>query len=415
MTNTISNILRGMSSNSFEELNVLDQVTVLRSVSVDDQRYAIRVLDPDDRADLLQALEPAERERLLSLLDASSRAEVIALLAYSEDVAGGLMNPRFIRVRPHMNVQEAILYVRKQIGANAGATSYVYVLDHAQKLLGVLSMKELLVAGSMRQVSDVMHREVVTITDDARQEEVANVFASRRLVAIPVVDASGHMKGVVTADDVVNVVRHEATEDIQKMGGSESLNIPYATAPLLTMIKKRAGWLVTLFLGEMLTASAMSHYEDEIAKAVVLALFVPLIISSGGNAGSQASTLVIRAMALGELKLRDWFKVMRRELATGLALGCILGMVGLVRIVLWQAAFHTYGDHFVLVALTVAISLVGVVLWGSVAGSLLPFVLRRCGFDPASASTPFVATLVDVTGLVIYFSVASVLLMGKIL
>ena len=217
------------------------------------------------------------------------------------------------------------------------------------------------------------------------------------------------------ADDVVNVVRSEATSDMQKMGGSEALDTPYLTAKLPTMIRKRGGWLVMLFIGELLTASAMAHFEDQIAKAVVLALFVPLIISSGGNAGSQASTLVIRAMALGEVKLRDWFRVMKRELVTGLSLGLILGTLGFVRVVAWEQMFHIYGVHYLLIGLTVAVSLVGVVLWGSVTGSVLPFLLRRLGFDPASASTPFVATLVDVTGLVIYFSVASAVLMGKLL
>lgn len=337
-----------------------------------------------------------------------------AFLAYAEDVAGGLMNPRYYRVRPQMNAQEAIMYVRRQIRTNPGNAPYVYVLANDQKLLGVLSLKELLVADASRIVSNIMSTPVVSLQEDAKQDEVANLFGAHGFGAIPVIDADGVMKGVVTADDVVHVVRDEATEDIQKLGGSQALDVPYLAGRLTTMIKKRAGWLVMLFLGEMLTASAMTHFQDEIAKAVVLALFVPLIISSGGNAGSQATTLVIRAMALGEVTLRDWWKVMRRELAVGLALGLILGLVGLIRIVLWQQLFGTYGAQFFLIGLTVGVSLVGVVLWGSITGSLLPFVLRRLGFDPASASTPFVATLVDVTGLVIYFTVASVVLAGRI-
>ncbi len=416
MTTTEAILLRQMNvaGTPFEELAVAEQVELIGTLAPEAQKLAIRVLDPDDAADLLQSVDAALREKLLAMLDASARAEVTALLAYAEDVAGGLMNPRFIRVRPHMNAQEAIMYVRRQVAANPATSSYVYVLSAQQKLMGVISMKELLMLNAAGDISQIMRKELVTVRENCAQDEVANVFAKNHLVAIPVLDAQGQMKGVVTADDMVNVVRSEATEDIQKMGGSEALNMPYLTARLGTMIKKRAGWLVMLFIGEMLTASAMSHYENEIAKAVVLALFVPLIISSGGNAGSQASTLVIRAMALGELRLRDWFKVMRRELVTGLALGLILAAIGFVRIIAWQQIFGVYGAHYVLVALTVAISLVGVVLWGSIAGSILPFLLRRLGFDPASASTPFVATLVDVTGLVIYFSVASVVLMGRV-
>lgn len=417
MTTTESILLRPIlaAGTPFEELSVREQVDLIGTLSAHAQRLAIRVLDPDDAADLLQSVDAALRDQLLALLDASSRAEVTALLAYAEDVAGGLMNPRFIRVRPHMNASEAILYVRKQVAANPATSSYVYVLSSLQTLMGVISMKELLLLDASRQIEDVMRKDVVTLPENCAQDEVANVFARNHLIAVPVLDGQGRMKGVVTADDVVNVVRSEATEDMQKMGGSEALHSPYLSLSLPNMIRKRGGWLVMLFIGELLTASAMSHYEDAIAKAVILALFVPLIISSGGNAGSQASTLVIRAMALGEVKLRDWFKVMRRELVTGFCLGLMLGTLGLVRVVAWEHMFHIYGAHYMLIALTVAVSLVGVVLWGTVTGSVLPFLLRRLGFDPASASTPFVATLVDVTGLVIYFSVASVVLMGTVL
>ena len=400
---------------TFSVRAVDEQVEMIRALSADRKRLAIRVLDPDDAADLLQRLDESEREELLSFLDVSARAEVRALLAYSEDVAGGLMNPRYVRVRPFMRVAEAIRYVRKQMGDNVATASYLYVLDCSQKLLGVVSMKELAVAPEGKRIQDIMRREIVSVLDGEDQESVANTFARSGLIAVPVVDKAGRMKGVVTADDIVNVVRDEATRDIQKLGGTAALSTPYLTARLGTMIQKRAGWLVTLFIGELLTASAMAHFENAIAKAVILALFVPLIISSGGNSGSQASTLVIRAMALGEVKLGDWFRVMRRELVTGLALGLILGLMGFVRVIAWQEIFGLYGQHFVFVALTVGISLIGVVLWGSLVGSLLPFILRRLGFDPASACAPFVATIVDVTGLVIYFSVASTLLIGRIL
>jgi magnesium transporter len=244
---------------------------------------------------------------------------------------------------------------------------------------------------------------------------VGQLLARHDLVALPVVDAERRMKGIVTFDDIVDVVEEEATEDIQKIGGSEALDGPYMQVGLAQMIKKRAGWLAALFLGEMLTATAMSHYEQEISRAVVLAVFIPLIISSGGNSGSQATSIIIRALALSEVRLRDWLRVARRELVAGLSLGAILGSIGFIRILVWQGLFHSYGDHYLLVALTVAFSLVGVVLWGTLAGSSLPFLLRRLGFDPASASAPFVATLVDVTGLVIYFSVASLVLGGSLL
>jgi magnesium transporter len=234
-------------------------------------------------------------------------------------------------------------------------------------------------------------------------------------MAIPVIDAEGRMKGIVTVDDIVDVVEEEATEDIQKLGGMEALDTPYMQTSMAALVKKRAGWLSALFLGEMLTASAMGHYEDEIARAVVLALFVPLIISSGGNSGSQATTLIIRAMALGEVTIKDWWSIVRRELTAGLSLGLILATIGMIRILVWQAIFHTYGEHYIEVAVTVAASLVGIVAWGTLAGAMLPFVIRRLGFDPASASAPFVATLVDVSGLVIYFNVAQVVLQGSLL
>ena len=253
------------------------------------------------------------------------------------------------------------------------------------------------------------------MSDRLDQEAVSHLFAQSHLVAIPVIDDAGRMKGIVTVDDVVDVVQEEATEDAQKAAGVEPLEAPYLEVGMRRMIRKRVGWLSVLFLSEMLTASAMGFFEKEIARAVVLALFVPLIISSGGNSGSQASTLVIRAMALGEVRLRDWWRVVRREIIAGLALGLVLSAIGFLRIVAWEALFHTYGPHYIQIALTVAASLVGVVLWGTLSGSMLPFMLRRLGFDPASASAPFVATLVDVSGLVIYFTCAALILRGTLL
>lgn len=392
-----------------------DQVELLHAVPQEEQRSWARLLAPDDAADLLQEAEPEERERLLGLLDDQTRREVRALLAYAEDDAGGLMSPRYARLRPDMTVDEAIVYLRRQARERLETIYYVYVLDDLQRLLGVVSFRELFAAPSGRPVREVMHADPVTVPEDQDQEAVSRVFRETGLMALPVVDGEHRLKGIVTLDDIVDVVEEEATEDIQKFGGVEVLSAPYFEVGFGEMIRKRAGWLAALFLGEMLTATAMARFEDEIARAVVLALFVPLIISSGGNSGSQASTLVIRAMALGEVRLRDWWRVMRRELASGLVLGSVLGSIGFARIVLWQSVRPIYGEHYLLLAATVFCSLVGVVTFGTLAGSLLPFVLRALKLDPASASAPFVATLVDVTGLVIYFSTAMAILSGTLL
>jgi len=355
---------------------------------------------------------------LLALLDESTRREVTALLAYDEDNAGGLMNPRYLRVRPDVTVDEAIAYLRRHMQERARTVYYAYVLDAEQRLLGVVSYRQLFTAPSGTRVRDVMRTNPITIPEQMNQEAVSRQFIHNHLAALPVVDAQGRMKGIVTVDDVVDVVQEMATEDMQKVGGvggAAALDGPFLQIATRRMIEKRVGWLSALFLGEMLTASAMGHFEKEIARAVVLALFVPLIISSGGNSGSQATTLVIRAMALGQVRLRDWWRVIRREFSTGLGLGLVLAAIGFIRIVVWESIFHTYGAHYLGVAATVATSLVGVVLWGSIAGSMLPFILRRLGLDPASASAPFVATLVDVSGLMIYFSVAALLLKGTLL
>lgn len=406
---------RAAANDFFLGLTSFEQAALLEEMPPGERRLWLRLLAPDDTADLLQEVPVEERPKFLSLLDEGARREVSALMAYAEDAAGGLMSPRFARLRPDMTVDEAIRYLRRQAQEHLETIYYAYVLDAEQHLLGVLSFRDLFSSPGDRQVAEVMHRHVISVTDDMDQEAVARVVAHHDLNAVPVLDAAGQMKGIVTIDDVVDVVQQEATEDIQKLGGMEALDTPYLETGLLAMVKKRAGWLSALFLGEMLTATAMTHFETEIAKAVVLALFVPLIISSGGNSGSQATTLVIRAMALGEVRLRDWWRVVQREFAAGLQLGIILATIGLARILSWQALFHTYGEHYLVVALTVAFSLVGVVLWGTLAGAMLPFVIRRLGFDPASASAPFVATLVDVSGLIIYFSVAQIVMSGSLL
>jgi magnesium transporter len=398
----------------FLRLSPAAQASLLEYLQQGERRLWVRLLAPDDAADVIQRLPAAERETFLGLLDEQTRREVVALMAYAEDAAGGLMSPRFARLRADMTVDEAIRYLRRQSQARLETIYYAYVLDPGQRLRGVVSFRDLFAAPDDHPIAAVMRTDVVAVSDTLDQEAVARVIAERGFHAVPVVDADGRMKGIVTVDDIVGVVQREATEDIHKLGGMEALGMPYMQTSLAAMVKKRAGWLSALFLGEMLTASAMSHYETEIARAVVLALFVPLIISSGGNSGSQATTLIIRAMALGEVSIRDWWRVVHRELAAGLALGVILAVIGLVRILVWQGLLHSYGDQYPGVAATVAVSLVGVVTWGTLVGSMLPFVIRRLGFDPASASAPFVATLVDVTGLMIYFNVAQVMLRGAV-
>jgi len=392
-----------------------DQAEIILQMSPGDRRSWMRLLPPDDAADVIQESPEEEREGLLAVLDEPTRKEVAALLAYKEDEAGGLMNPRYARLRPDMSVDEAITYLRRQARERLETIYYVYVLDTEQRLLGVITFRELFAAAPDKTVRDIMHTDVVTAHESMDQEALSRLFAEHNFLAIPVLDDERHVKGIVTVDDIVDVVQEEATEDIQKFGGMEALDAPYLEAGFWSMVRKRAGWLSALFIGEMLTATAMGRFEGEIARAVVLALFVPLIISSGGNSGSQASTLVVRALALGQLRLRDWWRVVRRELSAGLALGTVLAAIGFGRILLWQGLFSTYGEHYLLVALTVATSLVGVVTWGTLAGSMLPLLLRRLGFDPASASAPFVATLVDVTGLCIYFTVALMILRGTLL
>ncbi len=380
-----------------------------------ERRAWLRLLPPDDAADLIQHVPASEQSDLLALLDDVTRREVTALLAYAQDAAGGLMNPRYARLRPEMTVDEAIGYLKRQARTNIELLSYLYVIDAEQRLLGVVSFRELFVAQPERTVRDVMRTELVTVRDDQDQEEVSRVLAQHDLIALPVLDRDGRMKGIITVDDVVDVVQEEATEDIQKLGGMEAMDEPYLEIAFGRMLRRRAGWLSALFIGELLTASAMAYFEDELARALVLSLFVPLIISSGGNSGSQASTLVVRAMSLGEVRLSDWYRVVQRELGAGLALGGLLGALGFLRIVLWQSIWPVYGEHWALVATTVGVSLLGVVMFGTLTGSLLPFLFRRLGVDPASASAPFVATLVDVSGLVIYFGAASVILSGSLL
>jgi len=407
---------RAEAEDFFLDLSARDEYELIHTMPATQRRSWMRLLPPDDAADVLQeAADPAEREELLALIDDQTRTEVQALLAYAEDDAGGLMTPSYARVRPDVSVDEAIAYLRRQGRDRLEHVNYVYVLDTDQKLAGVISIRDLFTAPAERTVREIMTSDVIVAREDMDQEALGRLFAQHDLQAIPVVDAGGRMKGIVTVDDIVDVLQEEATEDIQKIGGTEALDAPYLEVSIPRMVQKRVVWLAALFLSEMLTTTAMGRFEAEISRAVVLAVFIPLIISSGGNSGSQASTLVIRAMALGEVKLRDWWRVVRRELASGLLMGAVLGGIGFSRVVLWHFLFKSYGAHFFVVALTIGAAVIGVVTWGTLSGSMLPFVLRRAGLDPASASAPFVATLVDVTGIVIYFSIASVILRGTLL
>jgi magnesium transporter len=399
----------------FLNFGPIEQIELIVDLPPVEKRSWVRLLALDDAADFIQHLEPEMRPEILALLDEVSRQEVMGLLAYAEDEAGGVMNPRYIRLRPDMSVEEAIRYLRAQARTRIETIYYTYVLDYAQKLVGIVSFRELLLSPPDKHVREIMKTDLVTVHEEMDREAVSDIFSSHNFMALPVVGEDGLMKGIVTYDDIVDVVQKEATEDIQKLGGMEALDMPYLKTTFWEMIKKRAGWLTVLFLGEMFTATAMARYEHAIAQAVVLSLFIPLIISSGGNSGSQASTLIIRSLALRELRLRDWWRVLFREISAGLVLGAVLGTIGLFRIFAWQMWSPIYGEHFGLVALTVALSVLGVVMWGTLAGAMLPFLLRRVGLDPASASAPMVATIVDVTGLVIYFSVASLVLSGTLL
>ncbi len=413
----------GDAEEIFLELSAFDRATIIQGLPTAEQRWWIRALPPDDVADVIQEMREEDRSRVLGLLDDTARREINVLLAYSEDEAGGLMNPRYARLRPDMSVDEAISYLRRQTRERVESIYYAYVLDQQAHLLGVVSFRQLMMARGDAFVRDVMETDVVRVSEEMDQEALSRLFAQHNFLSLPVVDAEGRMKGIVTADDIVDVVREEATEDIQKIGGTAALEAPYLQVRLLEMLKKRGGWLILLFVGEMATTSAMGYFGNEIEKAAILAFFIPLIISSGGNCGSQASTLVIRAIALGEVRLRDWWRVFARELAVGTSLGLLLGLVGFLRIAMWQKLFHNaddhsvgfYGPHWFLLGATVAFSVLGVALWGTLSGALLPFALKRFGLDPATASAPLVATLVDVTGLVIYFSTAALLLRGTLL
>jgi magnesium transporter len=398
----------------FEYLSQDAMEGLLKAMAQEDIAALLNNMAPDDRTQFLEELPATATRQLLSLLTPAERAVASTLLGYPERSVGRLMTPHYVAVREHWSVQEVLDYVRNH-GQDSETLNVIYVVDEQGLLIDDIRIRELLLAPLDKRMVELMDRRFVTLTATDDQDAAVGVFRQYDRSALPVTDTAGMLIGIVTIDDVLDVAEATATREIQRIGGSEALDEPYMETSFWQMVQKRAGWLTVLFVGEMLTATAMGAFEAEIARAVTLALFVPLIISSGGNSGSQASTLVIRALALGEVQVSDWWRVMKRELLAGLVLGGILGSIGFLRIAVWSAFSTVYGEHWLLVAITVSISLVGVVLWGTLSGSLLPFLLRRIGFDPAASSAPFVATLVDVTGLVIYFSVALVVLKGTLL
>jgi magnesium transporter len=403
-----------LAADTFAYLDLDAQQAVLNSLSEDEARFILNEMAPDDRTALLSELPADQAERLIQLLNPEQRAVARALLDYGENTVGRLMTPDYVVVRREWTMRHVLDHIRAH-GRDSETLNVIYIVDDAHKLVDDLRIREILLAPLHVHVSDLMDSKCVCLSATDDKKKAVEVFAKYDRTALPVVDTHGRLAGIVTLDDVLDVAEREATREIQQFGGLEALDEPYMITSLPAMVRKRASWLVVLFVGEMLTATAMAFFEHQIARAVVLALFVPLIISSGGNSGSQAATLIIRSLALGEVGLKDWWRVMRREILVGILLGTILGSIGFIRIAAWNAVSNVYGPHWVLVGLTVAFSLVGVVVWGTLTGSMLPFLLRRIGFDPATSSAPFVATLVDVTGLIIYFSVAIILLHGTLL
>jgi magnesium transporter len=377
----------------------------------------IEAMSADQQADLFREVTPAKRATLLERLSPETRTSLTSLLVHDAHTAGGIMTTEFVSVPASFTVAQTLELIR-HVGHGKETVYAIYVLDEETgALVYTVSLRALMFAAPTalaREVGDL--RAPLSVRPQTDREDVARMISKYNLLAVPVVDDQKRVLGIVTVDDVIDAIVREQTEDVQKFGGMEALDAPYMEISFFDMVKKRAGWLMALFLSEMLTATAMQHYEHEIEKAVVLSMFIPLIMSSGGNSGSQATSLIIRAIALREVKLSDFWKIAARELPTGLVLGVILGIIGIIRILIWQhVGLYDYGPHFAKIAFTIGGALVGVVTFGSLAGSMLPFLLKRLGFDPASASAPFVATLVDVTGLVIYFSVATAILSGTLL
>lgn len=403
-----------LAAEVFEYLPVESQEALIHALGNEQAAGILDAMSPDDRTALLEELPTAVCARLVELLSPTERSVALRLLDFPENSIGRMMTSEYLTLRADWTMGEVLDHIRRH-GRDRETLNVLYVVNSAGKLINEVRIREILLSSLETRVKDLREDALISLNAADDQEMAVAAFRKYDRTVLPVVDGYGGLVGIVTVDDILDVAEEEATEDIQKLGGMEQLDEPYMDISLARLVKKRATWLIVLFVGEMLTATAMGHFEDEISKAVILAVFVPLIISSGGNSGSQAATLIIRAMAIGEVGLDDWWRVMRREIFSGLVLGLILATIGVLRIAVWSAFSDMYGPHWLLVAITVGISLMGVVLWGTLSGSMLPFLLKRAGLDPATSSAPFVATLVDVTGLIIYFAVAGVVLHGTLL
>lgn len=398
----------------FKILDLSTQKDIIQELPPYKTAELLNELPADDRTSFLEELPSEVVKELIRLLDPEERRVTLSLLGYPEGSVGRMMTPDYIAVQVDWTVQEVLEHIR-EVGKESETIDVIYVVTDKGEFVDDMRIREILLASPEKQVGELIDYRFIALHVNDDQEEANQVFKMNNRVALPVIDDKNILLGIVTIDDILWVANEEFSEDMQKMGGTEALDEPYLEIPILKLFKKRVVWLVVLFLGEMLTATVMQYFEGQIQKAVVLALFIPLIISSGGNSGSQASTLIIQAMAVGEITLVDWWRVLRREIISGLLLGVMLGLIGFFRVVFWNSVFHTYGDHGILVAFTVGVSLIGVVLWGTISGSMLPIILKKLGADPATSSAPFVATLVDVTGLVIYFSAALIFLHGILL
>ena len=416
-----------------DEFNILFRLVGKRKADVfsyfpvERQKELIRETEPAQLSLLVSQMQPDDRARLISVLPRETSNIILARLppseikgslvslSYPDDTAGRHMTPDYVAIDPDMTAGEALAHIR-QVGRKKETLNVVYIVDKDGRLVEDVTLGNLVLADPEARVLDIVEPGFVDLRDTTPQGKILEAFRKYDRVALPVTDVSGHMLGIITVDDVMDVAEDEMTEDMQKIGGMDALDAAYSQTGLWQMVRKRGVWLAVLFVGELFTASAMAHYEQELARALVLTLFIPLIISSGGNSGSQAASLLIRALALKDVALADWWRVMRRELAAGLALGTVLGLLGFVRVSLWQwLGVVSYGEHSFLIAMAIGLSLVGVVTFGTLVGALLPFLLQRLGLDPATSSAPFVATLVDVTGLVIYFQVAALILRGTLL
>ncbi|MDB5086141.1 MAG: magnesium transporter [Mucilaginibacter sp.] len=395
--------------NVFRILDFPTQERIIKKISGQRVAGLINELPPDDRTALFSELHGDAVQKLIQHLSPGDRKEALQLLGYEEDSIGRLMTPDYIAVKKSWDVKRVLKHIR-EYGKNSETIDVIYVLGDKGVLLDDIRIREILLVDPDTKISQLMDGRLIALKATDPQQEAINIFRMNNRVALPVTDDANVLLGIVTVDDILWIANEEYTEDIQKIGGTEALDEPYLDINLFKLVKKRVGWLIVLFLGEMLTATAMGYFGEEIGVVVALAFFLPLIISSGGNSGSQASTLIIQAMALGEVTVADWWRVMRRELLSGLMLGVILGVIGFFRITIWSGFSTVYGPHWLLIAFTVGFALIGVVLWGSLAGSMLPLVLKKLGADPATSSAPFVATLVDVTGLIIYFSIASIIM-----